>query len=168
MSVHELFFGSRETAVGTSVSRVVQDELIPDPYREALVATVVNDDDVTRAIKNAALNHPVHRFEQAHRFGSNPAKYESNRHFYRNLLTKEVVEAETGRSIEFQYVEFAPLNSIHFGWEWLYSQNYDPVNNEIKDLSASVGFTCYLDAIIKLYCASIVTGKPLPAKMDTI
>ena len=62
------------------------------------------------------------------------------------------IEANIGKKIEPEYYYMGPLNSMHYGWQYCHDAlGYDPQTNELKGLSASTGFKCYLADMVATY-----------------
>jgi len=147
------FKSKKKTVVGTSVARVVQDELIPNPIQQALLQSVVDGSRITDNIINSSLNNPIYRFERAYRYGKEGGYYyglpDTTLHTTGQGEddVKAAIESDVGQTITLEYVEISPLNNSHVGWEWCTNNGYDYTTGEIKDLSTSIGFTVYLDSI---------------------
>lgn len=150
------FKSKKKTAVGTSVSRVVEDALIPDPLIESLLATVITGDPFTTSVINSSLNNPVHRFERAFKYGQNGYVYglpNTTLHETGKGVdeVKAAIDLETGLDVNIEYVEYSPINNTHMGWKWLMENGYNPSTNEIEGLSTLIGHDCYLDRVVRLY-----------------
>lgn len=62
------------------------------------------------------------------------------------------IEANIGKKITPEYYYMGPLNSMHYGWQYCHDAlGYDPQTNELKGLSASTGFKCYLSDMVATY-----------------
>lgn len=56
-----------------------------------------------------------------------------------------VIATNVNQSVTQVYYRFGPINSLHYGWQWLVTTyGYNPETNEIVGLSQSEGFPCYL------------------------
>jgi hypothetical protein len=150
------FKSKKKTVVGTSISRVVQDELIPDPIQQALLASVIDGSRITDNIINSSLNNPIYRFERAYAYGKEGGYYyglpDTTLHTTGEGVdtAKSIIEGDVGRAITLEYLEVSPLNNSHVGWEWCTDNGYNYATNEIEDLSASIGFPVYLEGIVQV------------------
>ena len=61
-------------------------------------------------------------------------------------VVKATIEAEIEKEISVEYSQYAPFNSLHFGWKKLVDEyGYDQTSNEIVTLSTQKGQKVYLD-----------------------
>lgn len=154
-----LFSSKKKTKVYTSVQRVIEDNQLPETAKTAVLKYILKDGDrVSNYLLNGFVESIALRAERMYRFA------ERGRYYYGlpkaevisatqgRGIVKQVIEEQVGQSITLDYYEFAPLNSIHVGWDALMRQyGYNPASNEITVLSAQYGFPVYLDDMVAVY-----------------
>lgn len=146
-----LFQGKTITQVSTSVSRVVEDKLIPNSVKTGAIRDLIGGDDMlVEHVMDAVLNGPAVTTEQMYRwakdkyiYGLPDASYLTNN--AGNNLVKAVIQDIEGKPVNIVYSQYGALNSLHYGWEYLFnSHQYDFESNEIKSLSQEKVFQVYL------------------------
>ena len=149
-----LFSSKKKTVVGTSVVRVIEDDLLPDSIKTG----------VTRAIFQNG-NLPDHIMEEL--TGSIGLKadrmYEyAKRSYIHGLPSGQIVAASVGtvevgavlatlegRQVQVDYSQLGPPNSLHIGWMQAIAQfGYNTVTNELVGLKAPGGLPVYLDDMV--------------------
>lgn len=153
-----IFSSKYKTYVDTSTVRLVPDEQIPDVGRNSMIEAVLKDQSVSSVLTENLLNDATGKYQRAYAYAK------SGDYYYglpdATVLTNgrgatdviNAIETETGETITVEYVEFAPINNVHMGWQELYNTlQYDRTSNEIKSLSSQVGFSVYLDRIVPVF-----------------
>ena len=148
--------GRRKTYVGTQISRIVQDELLPDSVKTGL----------TNAIMSAEGDIPVDVIEELFKSiglkSERYYEYAEKGHYIHGLPSGElrsfskgvaavqrILTAIEGTTVQVDYVRLGPPNIMHLAWMKLVSDyGYDPVTNRIMGLEATVGTEVYLSDMI--------------------
>jgi hypothetical protein len=157
-----IFSSKKKHYVDTSIVRLVADEDVPSVQLAALVRGIFKGSRLSDSVLDHALNGNHRNFERMYRWADTPGNY-----FYglpdQVLLTssdgavaaKAAIEADIGEVVTIEYYHFRPLNNIHAGWQHL-TENlaYNETTNEIVTLSASVGYTVYLDKMVAVHASA--------------
>lgn len=158
-------FASKKIHRNVEIARVVEDDFIPKPLLESVIGALVQGNNLTEAIKDNMFKLSNQKFEQAYRYGQT-SRYVGSPHarvdaldtsfiyIFEGYNLKEIIDAETGLDVKIEYANYAPLNNTHVGWQWVMENGYDIETNEITDVSSTVGHTCYLNSIVRLYAVS--------------
>lgn len=131
-------FGSKyKTTVGTSVTRVIEDDQIPDSARTGAIKSIMRGDD--QLIENSMeelIGSIGTRAERMYAYGQKN---------YKNGLpigtvmksksgedmVKQAIEEDFG-VVTIDYYHFGPLNNLHYGWMKLQdSYMYNPLTNQM-------------------------------------
>ena len=143
------------TQVGTSVSRVIKDDTIPQSVKTGSIKSILNDgnlpDYVMEELVNSigvraermyayAENNYVHGLPSGEIYASTQGRQEVE------TVIEAVIERSEGQQVLIEYSRFGPPNTLHIGWMTLVQQyGYNQVTNELAVLSAQKGFPVYLD-----------------------
>lgn len=150
-----IFSSKRRTYVDTTAVRVVEDRLLPDTPRSALVKAILTGQEPVEQIQRDVLGSAFRKFEQMYNYAKN-GDYVYGLPDARVLSSsagdahvKAAIEAEEGGAVTMDYVYFRPLNHIHEARRLLIQDyGYNPTTNIIGTLSASVGFPVYLQDLV--------------------
>lgn len=144
-------FSESVTTVGTTVTRVLDDDSIPSSTKNGTIASIFNDDNqMIENVMEELIDGLGMRSIRMHAYGR--TKY-TNGIPYGDLVTstdaknivETVIESEVGSPINIEYYHLGSLNLQHFGWFALYEDYaYNPLSNEIHSLSVSKGHPVYL------------------------
>ena len=143
------------TQVGTSVSRVIKDDTIPQSVKTGSIKSILNDgnlpDYVMEELVNSigvraermyayAENNYVHGLPSGEIYASTQGRQEVE------TVIEAVIERSEGQQVLIEYSRFGPPNTLHIGWMTLVQQyGYNQVTNELAVLSAQKGFPVYLE-----------------------
>ena len=143
------------TQVGTSVSRVIKDDTIPQSVKTGSIKSILNDgnlpDYVMEELVNSigvraermyayAENNYVHGLPSGEIYSSTQGRQEVE------TVIEAVIERSEGQQVLIEYSRFGPPNTLHIGWMTLVQQyGYNQVTNELAVLSAQKGFPVYLE-----------------------
>lgn len=166
-----LFSSKKKTEVFTSVVRVIEDTQIPNSAKAGVLKAIVRDENISEHLVDALNESIVFRAERMF-------DYAERKYFYglpsSTLITdiqgedivRQVIEDQIGKSIMVDYCKFAPINSLHVGWQTLVNQyGYDEASNEIKALSIQQGVPVYLKDMVVIYPQSTV-DQAEPGTLD--
>lgn len=162
-----LFGSSKEVYVGTSISRVIPDDSVPNSVKTGLLKGLFDTAD------NSIVDHVLE--DMISSLGSRAEKYYAygRDHYYYGLPAKEtlsstqgaaeveaVIEAQEAQQVVMRYTHLGPYNLIHFAWKTLVeSYGYNYATNEIGFLSAQEG------KVVKLKDIKVVLTQ---AEFDTL
>lgn len=151
-------FGSRKiTTVGTTVSRVIEDEAMPNSIQSGVLKSLFAEDggDIPAYILEEFVGSIGIRAERMYDYAQRnyPHGLPSGQYVSATKGREEVealLSAHEGQLIQVDYCRFGPANNLHVGWMRLIADHgYDPVTNELGVLSAEKGKPVYLrDAIV--------------------
>lgn len=137
-----IFSSKKKTKVSTAVTRVVEDNQLPDLTRTALIRSILQNRRYTQVHLEEVLNSKTMKFERAYRYARNgDYHYGTPNHNIRNAsdgmdVVRNLIETEIGKPIRFEYSYFASPNNLHHGWQKLTeTYNYDEFTNEVRALS---------------------------------
>lgn len=150
-----IFSSKRRTYVDTTAVRIVEDKLLPDTPRSALVKAVLTGQEPVDQIQRDVLGGAFRKFEQMYNYAKN-GDYVYGLPDARVLSSsagdthvKAAIESEEGATVTMDYVYFRPLNHIHEARRLLVRDyGYNPTTNIIETLSVSVGFPVYLQDLV--------------------
>lgn len=147
-----LFSSKKKVTVDTTVSRAIEDNLLPDsPKQGAIEGIFSNDGQLVEHIMESVVGSIGVKAERMYRYGRDTYLYgvPHSTLFYSSAgkdRVQSLLTSLAGQAITFEYYQYGPLNNLHYGWRKLVeSYGYDPTSNEIKSLSALKGMPVYLD-----------------------
>jgi len=152
-----LFSNKTKIEVSTTVTRVVEDNLLPETAKSAAVRAIFNDENLSEAMLAGLSRSIALKADRMYRWAGENYHYGlPNSTLVSNITGKDVVqdiiEGELNAPITIEYFEYAPANSLHMGWEALINDHgYDPVTNILGTLSAEKGVTVYLKDMQAVY-----------------
>jgi len=145
-----LFSSKRVTRVGTTVSRMIDDDNVPQSVRTALTKSLFADGNIPDYIMEELVGSIGVRAERLYRYAEKSYTHGlPSGEIFRAEEGKEaveaVLEAVEGEDITIDYSYYAPPNTLHIGWLKLTNEyGYNANTNEIAGLSAVVGSPVYL------------------------
>ena len=148
-----LFESETVVSVSTSVSRVIEDRLLPNSVKTGTIKGLLSNEgnQLVENIMEDMVSSMGVKAEKMYRYGKNGYIYgrpTSKIHKSGSILTiaGAVIQDIVGHPTEFAYVQYAPLNRLHYGWQRIYdTYGYDPQSNELTVLSAAKGSPVYLE-----------------------
>lgn len=162
-----LFSASYETAVGTSVSRVINDDSLPDSILAGSIRALFENGDFSDYVNEELVASVGVRAERMYNYGE--------AHYVHGLPSGEVfsdtqgrteveaiIEAAEGRQVNLVYSHFGPPNSLHIGWlKLVNSYGYKASTNQIDSLTTVKGFPVYLkDMVVVVPVSQVATIEP--------
>ena len=137
-----LFGSSKKTFVGTSVSRVIEDDALPHAVLEGMARDIKEETgQMVEQVMESLSNSIGIRAQRMYAFGRDQYLYGlPSGEVYSSHAGKEaaeaVLEAQTGGPVSMVYYHYGPLNNLHVAWKKLTEQHgYDAVTNQIMSLS---------------------------------
>lgn len=148
-------FKSKEvTQVATSVSRVVEDDSLPNAVQSGLVKAIFQNGNIPDYTMEELVNSLGVRAERMYRYGE--ASYThglpSGEVFSSTQGRTEVetlIETLEGQQVFMQYSHYGSLNALHVAWtKLLASHEYNPATNLLGTLSAQKNKQVYLKDMV--------------------
>lgn len=146
-----LFESETVVSVSTSVSRVIEDRLIPNSIKTGTIKGILTGDQLVENIMEDMVSSMGTKGERMYRYGKKAYPYglPTSRIYKSHAVegvTKALLESQLGQLVTMEYVQYSPLNRLHWGWQTLFdSYGYNPQTNEITSLSQAKGFPVYLE-----------------------
>lgn len=166
-----LFESETVVSVSTSVSRVIEDRLLPDSVKTGTIKGIMTEGgQLVENIMEDVISSIGVKGERMYRYAKNGYLYGApTSHLYKSrsadAIAKAALETYIGHPLTFEYLRYAPLNRQHYGWQCLYdSYGYNPRTNEITSLSATKGAPVYLEnmqVVLAQDTLSVLTGTAL-------
>jgi hypothetical protein len=163
--------GRTKTFVGTSITRAIEDELIPDSIRTAIETSVIKNRDLAEnVVSNLAesLGAKPHRMHDFANRGLYTFGLPSGAYFTPSETAIDTVEdvlrsiEGPGPTIALKYLHYGSPNSLHFGWTRLVSTyGYNPSTNQLDTLTATKGSPVFLENMV------VVTPLSQASVVDT-
>lgn len=148
-----LFESETIVSVSTSVSRVIEDRLVPNSIKTGTIKGLLtgNGDQLVENIMEDVISSIGAKGERLYRYGKNGYPYGApTSRVYKSSSTdaiaKAVIQTKVGYEPTMEYVKYGTLNRQHYGWQALCdSYGYNPRTNELTTLSTTKGFPVYLE-----------------------
>lgn len=163
-----MFSSRKKTVVGTSISRVIEDRLLPDAVKTGLLRGVFNDSSqMSNYIMEELINSMANKAGQMYHYGKTqytnglPEMTIVSEDVGENVV-RGLIEENVGTTVTFYYYKDGTFNSLHYGWTQLHnSYGYDRRENELTVLSAQKGFPVYLqDMVVVVPSAEFEATNP--------
>jgi hypothetical protein len=151
-----LFSSKKKTSVGTSVSRVIDNDNVPASVRTGLITAHFNEGNVVDYVLEELISSIGVKAERLYSY--------AEKHYTHGLPSgelfsqddgdaevKAVLEQIEGQTVQIDYSYYAPPNDMHIAWVKLVNEyGYNPLTNEITSISQTFGKTVYLKDMILL------------------
>jgi len=153
-----LFSSKKKKVVGTSVTRVIEDEDIPSNAKESVIAAIMRGESVGDMILEDRINGRVPHFEQAYAFAKSDnyvfgvPDEEISETSSARLAVQQQITAEQSSNVQLWYYRLLPMNFLHMAWETLFTQyQYDPFTNKLGTKTTEKGTDVYVkDLVVSL------------------
>lgn len=137
--------------VGTTVTRAIEDKLLPSPAATAVLRSIVRGDDMMATIQDSMAGSlglqvdAMYRYaEQNYSIGSPSGEFYTTNNGITQI--QAVLNALEGGGVTIQYAHFGAPNSLHIGWEKIVSlYGYNTSSNILGTLSTAKGSNVYMD-----------------------
>jgi hypothetical protein len=145
-----LFSSKYVTQVGTSISRVIEDDTIPQSAKTGSIKAIFNDGNLPDYVMEELVNSIGVRAERMYAYAEDNYVHglpsgEVFSSTQGRQQVEAVIEAFEGQQVLIEYSRFGPPNTLHIGWMTLVQQyGYNQATNELAVLSAQKGFPVYL------------------------
>ena len=160
------------TQVGTSVTRVMEDDALPNAIKTGSLKAFFRDGEMTEYVMEELASSIGVRADRMYDYAEN--------HYVHGLPSGEIysatqgraqveaiIEAAEGQQVLMKYSNFGPPNTQHIGWLKLVSQyGYNSLTNELATLSAQKGKTVYLeDMVVVVPESQIAALEPIAMEL---
>lgn len=149
-----LFSSKKKTVVGTSVVRVIEDDLLPDSIKTGVTRAIFQNGDLPDHIMEELVGSIGLKADRMYEY--------AKRSYVHGLPSGQIVAASVGtvevgavlatlegRQVQVDYSQLGPPNSLHIGWMQAIAQfGYNTVTNELVGLKAPGGLPVYLDDMV--------------------
>lgn len=149
-----LFSSKKKTVVGTSVMRVIEDDLLPDSVKTGVTRAIFQNGDLPDHIMEELIGSIGLKADRMYEY--------AKRSYVHGLPSGQIVAASVGtvevgavlatlegRQVQVDYSQLGPPNSLHIGWMQAIAQfGYNTVTNELVGLKAPGGLPVYLDDMV--------------------
>lgn len=149
-----LFSSKKKKIVGTSVTRVIEDDDLPVPFQSTVISAVMKNDSIADSIIDELINGRVASFNKVFNYAK------SGNYIY-GLPNETISEAVGSRAavldvltslenegVVTNYYRLLPLNYLHYVYQRLTQDyGYDGASNELATLSSGKGYPVYLKTL---------------------
>lgn len=149
-----LFSSKKKTTVGTSVSRVIDNALLPSAVKTGVIKAIFEEGDVVDYVMEEMISSVGVRAERMYAYAKTKYSYGlPSGNLVSSVTGQSIVEGviavTAGQPIVTEYYHFGPLNALHFGWLTLVdTYGYAQASNEITVLSAVKGYPVFLKDMV--------------------
>lgn len=149
-----LFSSKYVTQVGTSVSRVIEDDTIPQSVKTGTIKSILNSGNLTDYVMEELVASIGVRAERMYAYAEDSYVHGlPSGEVYSSTQGRQqveaVIEAIEGQQVLIEYSRFGPPNTLHIGWMRLVEQyGYNQGTNELGVLSVQKGFPVYLKDMV--------------------
>lgn len=166
-----LFSSKTKTQVGTVVSRVIEDEMLPNAINTGVVKAIFNEGDITDYMMEEVVASVGVRAERMYAYAKKSYTHglPSGQRVSSIQGTAEVtttLQTLHGAPVVIEYCHLGPPNSLHIGWQTLMeSHGYSPATNQLNNLTVQKGTPVHLKDMVVVVPASQV-GRFAPGSLD--
>lgn len=149
-----LFSTKKETIVGTTVSRVIQDSMLPDATKTGVIKSIFAEGEIVDYVMEELVNSVGVKVERMYEYAKRSYTWGMpSGQFHSATQGKVEVEAilsaAEGAPILLDYCQYGPPNDLHIGWMKLVSQfGYNPATNQLATKTAEKGKPAYLTDMV--------------------
>jgi len=161
-----LFSSKYVTQVGTSVSRVITNERIPNAVTAGSVKALIQSTDLVDEIMEELIGSIAVRAGQMYNYAKNTYTYGLPSGSFKTAATDGLLEATDvltaleGAPVTLEYSYLTEANLLHMGWTQLIAlHGYVQSTNEIVGLTAQIGHKVYLEDLVVVIPASTLTER---------
>lgn len=149
-----LFSSKYVTQVGTSVSRVIKDDLLPQSVRTGVIKSIFEDGNAPDYVMEELAASVSVRAENMYSYAERSYTHGlPSGEIYSSTQGRQQVEAiiETAENqqVAVEYSYYGPANTLHIAWMKLVSQyGYNQATNVLGSLTAQKGTSVYLKNMV--------------------
>lgn len=138
-----------------SATRVIEDDMVPDPFKTAIIEAALLDLEVDVTLEDKFINGAFLKFDKFYKYAAEGnyilglpdtkvvGPYDGN------PLVESTIEGELGTAVTMVYAFCGTYNNIHLAYKDLIENyGFNEESNELETLSTEKGFPVYLDNII--------------------
>lgn len=146
-----LFSSKKKYVVNVTVQPIFEEKMIPDSVKAGILKGIVSEGDINEYMLEEVAQSIGIRANVGYAWAKKndyapgiPTSHIVSNVSARNAVMSTIAAIEGG-PVTRVYYRFGPMNSLHYGWNWLVNTHgYNTQTNELVGLSASTGFKCYL------------------------
>ena len=156
-----IFSSKYVTQVGTSVSRLVEDDTVPQSAKAGMIRAILNEGSMPDYVMEELVASIGVRAERMYAYAEDSYVHGlPSGEIYSSTQGRQqveaVIEAFENQQVLIEYSRFGPPNTLHIGWMTLISQyGYNQSTNQLSVLSAQKGFTVYLKDMVVVVPANL-------------
>lgn len=162
-----IFGGGDETYVGTAVTRVIKDDMLPDAVKTGLIKGLFQNGNLVDYIGEEIITSIGVRADRMYAYAK--AHYSNGLPSGQNYVSTQgrqqvenVIEAIEGQQVAIQYSHYGPMNALHWAWKWLITnRGYVPSTNVLASLSTSTTTVYLEDMVVQVPTSKQGTVNPL-------
>lgn len=149
-----LFRSSYETTVATQVSRVIEDDLLPNSVKRGGMRAILKSQDIVESVFSEMANSIAMKAERMFDYAKNTYVHGLPSGQFAAAMDGQaavtaVLESIYGNDVTLTYSHFSPPNMQHIGWTRLIENHgYNPVTNRLMNLSAAMDEEVYLSDMV--------------------
>lgn len=157
-----IFSSKYVTQVGTVVSRLIDNESLPESVKTGSLKALFNEGNLPDYVMEELVSSIGVRAERMYTYAeSNYEHGMPSGEIYSSTQGRQqveaVIEALEGQQVLIEYSHFGPPNTLHIGWLKLVNQyGYNQATNELTALSAQKGTPVYLKDMVVVVPDSLV------------
>jgi hypothetical protein len=163
-----LFKSKTQINVSTTVSRVLEDKMLPNSIKTALTNSLLGGGDLIPTITEGLIQSIGNKADRMYDYGESGYIYglpsgQTRRSVEGTAEVEAVLATLESEPVALEYSRYGPPNSMHIGWmELAENYDYDPATNILGTLSTSIGHLVYLEDMVVVmtpdYLASVEAG----------
>lgn len=145
-----LFSSEYKTQVATTVSRVIEDDALPDAVLSGTLKSHFENGDIPEYVIEELVTCIGSRAERMYAYADKNYTYglpsgEVYSSTQGRAQVEATIEAIEGQQVLIEYSHFGPPNALHIGWSKLVAEHgYVQVTNQLGNLTAEKGTPVYL------------------------
>ena len=162
-----LFSDEKRIVVGTQVSRVIPDNLLPDSIKTGLTNALFSGDEIPSSIMESLISSIGVKAEQMYEYGRTKYTHGLPSGAVHSAIDGQdevtaVLTAAEGAPILLEYSYFRPRNLLHIGWyKLMTTKGYNAETNIMSGVSVPGGYTVYLnDMMVVVPSGSLSSYRP--------
>lgn len=152
-----LFSNKKKITVETTVLRVIEDNMVPDTGKNAVLQALVSGESIFGSYKESMMDSVAMKVGRMYKWAQPNYFYKvPNKTLFTNVkgndVVKRVIEGLENKPITVDYCEYSAPNSLHMGWDNLVKfHGYDTSTNVLNKLTKELGVTVYLEDMRAVY-----------------
>lgn len=145
-----LFSSKTKTTVATTVTRAIEDKLLPNSPVTGTIRATHNGGDITEHMLEEMIGSIGIRADRMYEYGDTKYAHglpsgEFHTGNQGEEAVKSVLQNLEGKTVVIDYSRYGPPNTLHIGWMKLISQyGYNPATNLIGSLTSEKEVNVYL------------------------